>query len=168
MNVPTVWRLDRLPIPPSIAESARSLARVGAGLLGDTCIVLLADGATLVPVAVHDRDPDEIERVNEWLSAVPLECFALVRNVLASGEPAVGEVDEVRASRGEPMLLGGTGLHSFLVVPLHPLIGVVVFARRDAERSRFHGEHVALAVELADVVASEFDLGAGLGTGLLN
>lgn len=163
-------RIDQLPIPPASVESARMLVRIGASLIGDTCVVMLADGMTLVPVAVFDRDEAILERAMPLLEPAPLDRFPVVRGVLASDEPAFGPVvlEDVRTcgSSVAASLVELFGVHSYLIVPLKPSLGVVAFFRHRPERSRFYREHVELATELADTVALQLETSEHLATSL--
>jgi hypothetical protein len=154
-------RIDQLPIPPSSVESARLLVRIGASLIGDTCVVMLADGAMLVPVALFDRDETVAERAMPLLEPAPLDRFPVVKGVLASDEPAFGPLvlEDVRTcgSQVAAAIVEMFGVHSYLIVPLKPSLGVVAFFRHSRERSRFYREHVELATELADTMAPQLE-----------
>jgi hypothetical protein len=161
MNARTARRLEQLPVSQTTTDSARLLARIGSNLLGDTCIVCLADGATLVPVAIGDRDPIALERATPLLEPTPMNRYDLVRKVLTGGQPATGRVvlDDIRAkaTRGELAFIETMGVHSYLLVPLRPSIGIVVYLRYRQERPPFDREHIRLGVELAEMIAPQLD-----------
>jgi hypothetical protein len=162
--------LEQLPIPPASVESARLLAKIGASMLGDTCMVMLADGARLVPIAIDDRDPTAVARAEPLFEPMPLDRCPIAKAVLVSGVPACGpvEVADVRAngSRAEAAFVEAIGAHSYLIVPLRPGLGVLVFVRHRHDRSRFYREHVQLAVELAAEAAPKLDLAEGTDVGV--
>jgi hypothetical protein len=167
MNPRTARRIEQLPIPQSTADNARLLAKIGACLLGDTCIVVVADGSTLVPLAIGDNNPMALERATPLLEPSPIDRYRVVRDVLATSQPASGPIvlDEIRAhaTRGELAFLETMGVHSYLVAPLRPSIGVVAFLRYRDDRSRFYREHEKLALQLSDLIAPQIDTSDSAG-----
>jgi PAS domain S-box-containing protein len=142
-----------------------AIARRAAEVVKDYCLVLLVsdDGASLLPAAIFDPDPEALRQIRDVFS----EPFLLAehsagRHVHETGEPLFAphfDLQQSRPPRTTPRafeFMQRIGMHSMLIVAMRVYgrsIGQLVLARFRKESPPFDEQDLALAQSLADHAA---------------